>query len=206
MGFPTKKFINYSLFHEGYKEAFDKAYSSLNKNNIEKILNIIKKNYKSKNKIIVCGNGGSAALSNHFACDHQKILSSCKKLRPYIISLNSNNSIFSAIANDINYKSVFSEQLKQIGEKGDLLITISSSGKSPNIIQATKIANKLGIKTISLTGFNGGTSKKISYYNIHVRSDNYGIIESVHHCVMNLISQYIRNTQLSENVIKKTNF
>lgn len=206
MGFPTKKYSSYHLFHDNYKKEFDNAYSSLNKNNVEKILNLIKKNYKSKKKIMVCGNGGSAALSDHFACDHQKILSTCKKLRPKVISLNSNHPIFSAIANDISYKFVFSEQLKQIGETGDLLITISSSGKSPNIIEVIKTAKKRGIKTISLTGFTGGISKKISNYNIHVKSHNYGIVESVHHSIMNLISQYIRITELSAGVIKKTNF
>ena len=101
---------------------------------------------------------------------------------------------------------VFSDQIKQIGSKGDILIVISSSGKSKNIINALKVAKKLSIKTISFTGFTGGTTKKISDLNIHINSNNYGIIESMHHNLMNLISQYIKHKVISKNKIKKTIF
>ena len=141
-------------------------------------------------KILVCGNGGSAAISNHFACDHQKIIYETGKIKPFIISLAANNSLMTAISNDNNYSAVFSDQIKQIWSKGDVLIVISSSGKSKNVINALKIAKRLSLKTISLTGFSGGLAKKISDYNIHIKSNNYGIIESMHHNIMNLISQY----------------
>lgn len=207
MGFPTKKYHKYLNFHQDYFGEFNKAFNSIDLESINKIINIFEKNYISENqKVLICGNGGSSSLSDHFACDHQKILSSIKKLKPVIISLNSNNALFSAISNDINYESVFSEQVNQIGQKNDILLTISSSGNSQNILNAIQAAKKKCLITVSFTGFNGGRSKKLSDYNVHVKSNNYGIIESLHHTIMNLISQYIRNKNLTKKEIKKINF
>ena len=155
---------------------------------------------------MVCGNGGSAALANHFACDHQKLLSGVGKLRPFIVSLSSNSALMTAISNDHDYEYLFSDQIKQIGEKSDILITISSSGNSKNIINAIKVAKKMSIFTISLTGFNGGMSKKLADINIHVDCINYGIVESLHHTIMNLISQFIKNKYLSKKEIRKIKF
>ena len=83
-----------------------------------------------------------AALANHFACDHQKILSEISQLNPYIVSLSSNSSLMTAISNDNNYESVYSDQINQIGLKNDILITISSSGRSKNIVKAIEVAKK----------------------------------------------------------------
>ena len=207
MKFPNKKYQTAIDFNNDYKKSFDEAFETINFKKLDKIIKILDKAYKnSKKKILVCGNGGSAALANHFACDHQKIIYETGKIKPFIISLSSNNSLITAISNDNDYSMVFSDQIKQIGSKGDILIVISSSGKSKNIINAIKVAKKLSIKTISFTGFTGGTTKKISDLNIHINSNNYGIIESMHHNLMNLISQYIKHKVISKNKIKKTIF
>ena len=207
MKFPNKKYINVINFKNDYFKTLSSTFDSINELNLKKIINLLEKNYKKRGiKILVCGNGGSAAISNHFACDHQKIIYETGKIKPFIISLSSNNSLITAISNDNDYSMVFSDQIKQIGSKGDILIVISSSGKSKNIINALKVAKKLSIKTISFTGFTGGTTKKISDLNIHINSNNYGIIESMHHNLMNLISQYIKHKVISKNKIKKTIF
>ncbi len=207
MKFPNKKYINVINFKNDYFKTLSSTFDSINELNLKKIINLLEKNYKKRGiKILVCGNGGSAAISNHFACDHQKIIYETGKIKPFIISLSSNNSLITAISNDNDYSMVFSDQIKQIGSKGDILIVISSSGKSKNIINAIKVAKKLSIKTISFTGFTGGTTKKISDLNIHINSNNYGIIESMHHNLMNLISQYIKHKVISKNKIKKTIF
>ena len=86
------------------------------------------------------------------------------------------------------------------------MITISSSGNSQNIVNAIKSAKIKKIKTISLTGFDGGRSKKIANFNLHFESKNYGIIETLHHTVINLVSQFIRNKYLTEDKIKITKF
>ncbi len=207
MKFPNKKYQTTIDFNNDYKKSFDEAFETINFKKLDKIIKILDKAYKnSKKKILVCGNGGSAALANHFACDHQKILNETKKLKPFLLSLSSNTSLMTAISNDNNYSKVFSDQIHQIGNKGDILIAISSSGKSPNIVNAIRVAKKKKITTISFTGFNGGISKKISDHNIHVKSLNYGIIESLHHTLMNLISQFLKNKYFSTKQIKKNKF
>ena len=205
--FPNKKYRNIKNFFSDYLFDLSSSFNSINFDTLKRVITLLKKSYKHKNKkIFVCGNGGSAALSEHFACDHQKILYETKKLKPIIISLVSNSAIGTAIANDVSYKSIFSEQLNQTARKGDILIVISSSGNSQNVIEAIKWANKNNMNTISLTGFDGGKVKKISKYNIHIESNNYGVIEANHQSIINIIAQYIKMEVLSLNQIKKVKF
>ena len=207
MKFPIKKYISVDQYKNDYFKSFKTSFESIKSNKLEEIINILDKVYKSKgNKIIVCGNGGSTALANHFACDHQKLLSGIGPLKPFVVSLSSNSALITAISNDNKYEDVFSDQIKQIGKKQDVLITISSSGSSKNIIKALKSAKKMSIKTISLTGFDGGDSKKIADINLHIDSYNYGIVESLHHTIMNLIAQFLKNKYLSPKQIKNTKF
>ncbi len=207
MKFPIKKYSNIKSFKNDYYENLKKSFESIRSEDLKKIISTLDNAYKNgKNKVMVCGNGGSAALANHFACDHQKILNKIGNLKPFVLSLSSNSSLMTAISNDNNYKFVFSDQIKQIGKKSDILLTISSSGKSANIINALNIAKKMSIKTISFTGFDGGKSKKIADLNMHIKSSNYGIIESLHHTIMNLISQFLKNKYLSSKKIKSIKF
>ena len=207
MKFPIKKYYNFKSFKEDYYRELKISFEYIDFDKLIKIINILELAYKNKNKkIMVCGNGGSAALANHFACDHQKILNEVKPLKPFVLSLASNTPLMTAISNDSKYENVFCDQIKQMGKKSDILITISSSGDSANIIKAIKVAKSMSIKTISLTGFNGGRSKNLADHNVHVKSQNYGIIESLHHTIMNLISQYLKNIYLSENKIKNLKF
>ena len=99
--------------------------------------------------------------------------------------------LVSAIANDIKYEDTFSYQLEKLGSKGDLLICISSSGNSKNIIKVINSASKLKIKTISLVGFNGGKAK-------HINISNYGIVEDVHQSIMHMLAQFIRLRKINK--------
>jgi phosphoheptose isomerase len=204
--FPNIKYIKAENYYKDYRNEHDKVFNNLSIKNLNKVIKIIKKKYLNGKKVFVCGNGGSAALANHFACDHQKILSSIKKLKPRLYSLCSNIPLITAISNDKKYEDVFSDQIISHGSKGDLLICISSSGNSKNIIKVIKTSKKIGIYSLSLTGFSGGLAKKKSNINIHCASKNYGIIESVHHSIMNIIAQFIRNSYLSKTEIQKINF
>ena len=152
-----------------------------------KLLRILQK----KNKIFCIGNGGSASISNHFHCDIVKGNNYKKKFN--FISLSSNIEIITAISNDISFEDIFSFQLSKYAHVGDLLIIISSSGNSKNIIKAIKLAKKLSMLTFSLTGFNGGQAKKLSKFNINVPSNNYGIIEDCHSFIMHTASQILHN-------------
>lgn len=206
MKFPNKKSKNFNEFLEAYKKEANRLINENHQTELEKISKILFKFYNSKKTLFVCGNGGSASIAEHFACDHQKSLASTKRFKPKVISLSSNLPLITAIANDVDYSNVFSDQLKYNFESGDILFVISASGNSPNILEALKFAKKNKIFTISFTGFNGGKAKKLSDINLHCRSFNYGIVEMMHHNFMNIIAQYLRQKVLSKKEIKKVFF
>lgn len=145
--------------------------------------------------IFVCGNGGSAAISEHMSCDHSKGIATNTALFPKVHSLTSNMSLLTALANDIGYEEIFASQLALQGKKDDVLIVISSSGNSPNIIRALEVANALQMKTISFTGFDGGKAYDLAEINLHVPINNYGIVEDCHQILMHIIAQHIRTVQ-----------
>ena len=121
------------------------------KSEIEKAVNLILNAIKTQNKILLCGNGGSASDCNHIAAE---FISKFQKERKSLsaISLCANNSIITAIANDYFFEDVFSRQIEGLGNENDVLIAISTSGKSKNVLKAIKQAKKQGLKTIFLTG------------------------------------------------------
>ena len=110
-----------------------------------------------------------------------------------------NTGIITAYANDISYEDIFSFQLKKYATNKDLLICISSSGQSPNIIAALKQAKNMGVKTISFVGFSGGKAKVMSDYCIHIENNNYGVVEDVHQSIMHILAQYIRLNNLDSS-------
>ena len=171
------------------------SYSILNSNiksielSIKEILRTIKRN----GTIYVCGNGGSAAIANHYVVDFLKFFKENTKLKPKIFSLSNNIETITAISNDINYNKVFSYQAENYCNKKDLLIIVSSSGNSSNIINILKFAKKKKIKTIGFSGFKGGYLKKHSDISIHINIQNYGISEDAHHILMHIQLQYLIN-------------
>lgn len=204
------KKIKYKKIEDYYNDYFVELNKSFDKNareNLKKITNFLKKNYKKKNNIFVCGNGGSASISNHLVCDHLKGISQNTNLKPKVISLSSNMETITAISNDLSYEEVFVYQLSRLANKGDCLVTISSSGNSNNVVKAIKWANNNSIKTISLNGFSGGQASSISSISINVPSFNYGIVEDTHHSIMHIIAQFIRLNGLKKNInFKDINF
>ena len=114
--------------------------------------------------------------------------------------------MITAIANDISYEQVFAYQLGLLAGPGDLLMTVSASGDSENVVQAVSWCKENSIEGISLTGFNGGRTSRIATVNLHVVGDNYGIIEDVHQSLMHLIGQYIRQERMTEELIRDRKF
>ena len=153
----------------------------------DKIIDTVKK----KGTIFVCGNGGSAAISNHYVCDYLKFLRQHTKLKPKVISLSSNLETITAISNDFSYDQVFKYQAESLFEKNDLLIIISSSGNSRNIREVLKFSKQKGVKVIGFSGFGGGYLKKNCDISIHIPADNYGVSEDSHHILMHIILQYL---------------
>lgn len=162
---------------------------------LERITKTLEKKIKQRKNIFVCGNGGSASISNHFLCDFNKGIkhSSNKKLLPRVKSLANSIDLITAISNDINYNEIFSNQLENYSDKGDVLFIISCSGSSKNIINAAKYANKRNLDIISFIGF--GKNKfiqKSSKYYLNLEIKNYGIAEDIFQAMMHMISQYLR--------------
>ena len=144
-----------------------------------------------RNNIYTIGNGASASIAQHWACDYTK---GCKRggLRPRVISLAANIPLMTAISNDISYDDVYSFQLDALGQEGDVLVAISSSGNSPNVVKAIETAKSLKMKTIALTGFDGGKARELADISLHVDINEYEAAEDVHQAIMHMIAKYMR--------------
>lgn len=207
MVFPTKDSLDLSNFVSGYKNEIQSGFESIDLEKLREISSLLDTAFKNKNTIFTCGNGGSTAISEHFVCDYLKMTSTGTSIQPIFHSLSSNVPTLTAIANDIGYEDTFSFQLDRFGKDKDILLCVSSSGNSPNIVKAIKTAKKKNIKSISYVGFDGGEAKKISDYCIHIPSINYGIIEDLHHSLMHMLAQYIRLINLeNKDDIESTTF
>jgi len=206
MTFPNKKFYSMKEYSKEYFNKYAEAIASIDSDKLDKASELLTTVYQEKKILYVCGNGGSASISNHLACDHGKLVATDTQLSPKIHSLASNVAVLTAIANDVSYDDVFINQLKLLAEAGDVLMTISASGDSQNVVSVAQWARDFGLDVICLTGFSGGRTAKIATVNIHVEADNYGIIEDAHQSVMHLLGQYIRQSYMDETVIKNRLF
>lgn len=204
--FPTHKILNSKKFYLQYIKEKNELLENINFKEIDRIISALKKCIKKNNVIYSCGNGGSSSLADHFTCDFIKQTNNKTNLKLKSISLASNFSLISAIANDINFDDIFSFQIEKLGRKDDMLFMFSVSGNSMNLVNAAKMAKKRNIKTVSFTGFNGGKLSKITNYNINFPIANYGIVEDCHITLMHYISQFLRNTKLKSKNYKKVNF
>ena len=165
---------------------------SSTKKNIIKIANILNTYIKSKNKILTCGNGGSASQASHFSTELVvRFKKEFERKAHNSICLASDMSLLTAIGNDYGFDKIFSRQIEGIANKKDILILFSTSGKSKNLIQAVKSAKKIGLKTISVTGRDGGDLKKITDLNINISSKDTARIQECHLYIIHLIIELI---------------
>ena len=204
--FPKKKIIQSKKFYLDYVHHKNDLLQNIDFTELDKIINLLKKCFKDKNIVYTCGNGGSSSLADHFTCDFIKQSNNKTNLQIKSISLTSNFSLISAIANDINFDEIFSFQIEKLCKKNDVLFLFSVSGNSPNLVKAIKKAKKIGLKTISFTGFNGGKLAKLSDLNLNFPIANYGIVEDCHVSLMHYLSQYLRNISINNNNFEKINF
>lgn len=147
-------------------------------------------------RVFIAGNGGSAATAEHFSVD-LGVGSHIRDARNVVnaISLSSNASIITALGNDISFESVFAKHFEVMKpEQGDLVVVISASGNSPNIIKLLETAKQFQIKTFAFTGFDGGKAKKIADISIHVPTETgeYGIVEDLHLSICHFIAESVR--------------
>ena len=177
------------------KSYIDQLNEVLNALPSEKFLEINKTLLEAREtgkQIFVIGNGGSAAAASHMVCDFNKNTREAGKKRMRAICLNDNAPSVLAYANDEGYDIIFSEQLLSLGKSGDILIAISGSGNSANIIKAIETARQMNIKVIGLTGFKGGKMKELTDICLVVPSDSMEMIEDVHLIINHILAGLLR--------------
>lgn len=205
MKFPNKKYKKIKSFFEDYIDNL-MSIKNIDLKKLEQASDLIERTIKKNKKIFVGGNGGSTSITNHYLCDYLKLLRTKTNLKPKIISLSSSLELITAIANDISYEKIFTYQAECLVEKGDIFIIISSSGNSKNILDLAKFAKKNKNLIIGFTGFNGGKLKNISDIPIHFQKKNYGLSEDVHHILMHILMQFLRQKYMKNNHLKTTYF
>lgn len=206
MTFPDTRFQNVSNYMDAYASQHQAAMQGVDRSALSAACDILEAAYLQNNFVFVCGNGGSAAIANHMVCDHGKLIETDTSIKVKIHSLCNSVELMTAIANDISYEDVFAYPLRSMGLKSDVLLTISGSGESPNVVKAAETAKELGMQVIAFTGFSGGKSADISDVNVHVPSENYGIIEDIHQGLMQVIAQFIRMKHMEEFLISQRRF
>jgi phosphoheptose isomerase len=204
--FPAARYASVPPFFHRYAEEAARAWRTIEPAALDRAVAILLEAYTQGAGVFSCGNGGSASIANHLECDHVKGVRTATDLTPRVVSLSANVELLSAIANDMGYENVFVYQLQSQARPGDALIAVSSSGRSPNITRALTWARDHGLRTIALTGFDGGPARAVAEVAIHVNGTNYGIIEDLHQAIMHALAQYIRQSRMTSEAISANVF
>ena len=163
---------------------------------IENITNTILNAFRSDNKLLLCGNGGSAADAQHIAAELSgRFEIDRKPLNAEALHVNS--SFVTAVANDYGYEEIYSRMVEAIGKNGDILLALSTSGNSKNIIRAIEKANSMGLITIGFSGKDGGAMQNLCKYNLIIPSDNTARIQEAHILVGHIICKLIEQKMFS---------
>lgn len=165
---------------KAYYEREIAAIHSMDFAELEAAVQAIKAAYDRGGTIYTFGNGGSAATASHMVCDFNKGISENLSKKFNVVCLNDNTSIIMAIANDRSYDDVFYAQLENKLQSNDMVIAISGSGNSRNIIKAVQYAKSVGCKIVGMTGYSGGKLKELADYHMHVPVDDMQIAEDIH--------------------------
>ncbi|WP_223591745.1 SIS domain-containing protein [Neobacillus bataviensis] len=184
----------FASYYYHYKKEFLETIDSLDLDVICKIYETMEEARKNRKQIFLIGNGGSASSASHWACDFVKGVNVGNSIRYKLIALTDNISLITAYGNDVEYEEIFVEQLKNFLNPGDVVIGLSVSGASENIVRAFRYAKDNGAVVISLIGSREGRMKDFSDLSLIISSSNYGVVEDVHMYVNHVISQYIKQT------------
>jgi D-sedoheptulose 7-phosphate isomerase len=176
-----------------YLEQLCRQIAALDRKQLAGFVSLLRTACDEGRQIFIMGNGGSAATASHFACDFNKGLSYRREKKYKFICLNDNLPVLTAYANDVGYEAVFVEQLKNFLRAGDLVIGISGSGNSANVINAVEFANAQGAVTVALTGYDGGRLRRVAQHCVHVDVKDMQLVEDIHmvldHMSMRVVEQ-----------------
>lgn len=183
---------NYEEQIKNYIEMEKEVLSNLSPASIDRVMNILEDARLNGKRIFICGNGGSASTASHFECDFNKGVSYDQQIKYDFECLSDNVPMMMAIANDISYDDIFVVPLRNKLKPGDVVIGISGSGNSENVVKAIVYGNEIGAETIALVGYDGGRLKNIAKHHIHVNINNMQIVEDVHlvldHMMMSILA------------------
>lgn len=164
--------------------------AELDETEVERIVDLVVDAHRAGRAVLIMGNGGSAATASHFACDLQAAARGGRPLR--VRSFNDNVPLLTALANDLGYENVFSEQIASHAAPGDVVIVLSASGDSENIVRAVNTAKEHGAVTVGILGFGGGRARLLVDHSVVVGSRKFGIVESVHNALEHLVTEAFR--------------
>ena len=195
MTFSSLKTSTFTKNAFSYLERLQGCFDKTNLETVEKLANELHQAWVDGHNVFICGNGGSAANAIHIANDLHYGIGACgqgKKLPGLRVeALSANSGVITCLANDTGYENIYSHQLEVKSKKGDLLIVLSGSGNSPNIIKALTTANDIGVKTFAILAFDGGQCKKIAKTSIHFEIDDMQIAEDTQLVVGHLCMQWL---------------
>jgi D-sedoheptulose 7-phosphate isomerase len=185
-----------SAYIKKYLENAKGAIDVVDPQKIVQAIHLLKDARDRGASVFLAGNGGSSAVCSHFACDLNKPYHTppANRMRFRAVCLNDNVPLLTAWANDTDMSVVFSEPLKNLAKPGDVVVLVSSSGKSPNIVKAAQTAKELGCKVLGFSGFTGGPLKELSDVSLHVDNSEYGHVEATHDILCHLVSLAIRDS------------
>jgi D-sedoheptulose 7-phosphate isomerase len=182
-------------FTEDYRTQLIDTLSDLDLTKVDQAIAWFKEARDQQRHIFVCGNGGSASTASHFACDIVKGASYNRQARFRIMALTDSLPTLTAYSNDVGYDCIFVEQLKNFAQAGDVVMAISGSGNSPNVLRAVEFAKENGCRTIALTGRDGGKLGPLADLNIQVSVPHMGRIEDAHMIVCHMMGYYFMDTE-----------
>ena len=206
MTFPDRGYPSIADYCDDYMARLARAGASIDRAALARAADMLDAVFGRSAWLFVCGNGGSAAIANHLLCDVAKGVQTDTGVLPRVMSLSSNLEMVAAIANDIAFEDCFLYQLRTAARAGDLLMTISSSGDSENIVRALRWAAGNGLESIALTGFDGGRAAPLATVNLQVDGDNCGVIEDTHQSIMHMLAQFLRQAQMPDALISERKF
>jgi D-sedoheptulose 7-phosphate isomerase len=176
-----------------YLDRLRVAMDGLARERLSQLGEILFRAYRNDKQVLVIGNGGSSSTASHMAADLAKNTIGPNMRRFRIMSLNDNAAIVTALANDLGYENVFSEQLTSLVGAGDVLIAVSASGNSPNILNAMRYARSRSAEVVGLLGFDGGQAVALADLAIIVPSNDYGVVEDLHLVINHILVDFFRD-------------
>jgi D-sedoheptulose 7-phosphate isomerase len=182
----------------GYLDRLLKTLDTMPIDALARLSEMLYRAYADEKQVFILGNGGSASTASHMAADLGKNTIGPNMRRFRIMSLNDNIPLLTALSNDLGYENVFAEQLQNLIQPGDVLIVISGSGKSPNVLRAMEYARSRSAEVAALLGFGGGPAAELADLTVLIDSDNYGVVEDAHLIVNHMLVEHFRQRLAEE--------